>query len=112
MAPDPPPTRPQLRAGAETLIRRFEADWLAGRRPGIGPLLGRCDDGDRTALLVELVHIDLELRLKAGEAARVEEYLARHPELNAPAVLRELAGAEFRHRAPHEPGLTAEEYRF
>jgi hypothetical protein len=32
-------------------------------------------------VLLELVHIELELRLKAGEAARVEAYLARCPEL-------------------------------
>ena len=35
----------------------------------------------RLALLVELVHVELELRLKAGEPARVEEYLRRYPEL-------------------------------
>ena len=31
------------------------------------------------ALLVELAHVDLEFRLKAGQAARVESYLDRYP---------------------------------
>jgi WD40 repeat protein/serine/threonine protein kinase len=35
----------------------------------------------RFPVLVELAHIDLERRLKLGQAARVEEYLQRFPEL-------------------------------
>ena len=34
------------------------------------------------AALVELIHSELEWRLKAGEPARVEEYLVAFPELN------------------------------
>ncbi len=115
MPPEPTPTLPHLpqsSAGAETLIRRFEADWLAGRRPGIDAYLGRCPGEGRTALLVELVHAELELRLKAGEPVRVEEYLARYPELaNDKAALLDLITAECRHRRRREPNLSLGGYQ-
>ena len=41
----------------------------------------------RAPVLLELVHADLECRLKAGEGTRAEDYLRRYPELAAePAV--------------------------
>jgi hypothetical protein len=36
---------------------------------------------DRWALLIQLVHADMELRLRDGQAVRVESYLDRFPEL-------------------------------
>ena len=49
---------------------------------------GNCQ---RRAVLLELVHTDLEYRLKDGEPARVEEYLAHFPELKGdPAAELEL----------------------
>jgi serine/threonine protein kinase len=57
------------------------------------------------------VQIDLELRLKGGEAARVEEYLDRHAELMGDrAVLVELITAEHEFRQRCEPGLALDEY--
>src|SRR5262249_23666947 len=45
------------------------------------------------------VHIDLEFRLKAGEAVRVEDYLRRFPELgDDPTLVLELGLAEFKFR--------------
>ena len=35
----------------------------------------------RRALLVELVHVDLEFRLKAAQPARVETYFNEYPQL-------------------------------
>ena len=61
-------------------VKRFEQAWRQGPRPAIDDYLP-AGDPLRVRVLIELVHIDLELRLKAGEAARVEEYLARYPEL-------------------------------
>jgi len=56
-------------------------------------------------VLLELALLDLELRLKAGDAARVEEYLARYPELAAsPANAVELIAVEFELRRRSEPG--------
>jgi serine/threonine protein kinase/predicted ATPase len=64
----------------EERIESFEREWQSGRPPAICDfLLG--DGALRHALLVELVHVDLEFRLKQGQSARVETYLADFPEL-------------------------------
>jgi predicted ATPase/tRNA A-37 threonylcarbamoyl transferase component Bud32 len=91
-------------------VRRFDDAWRKEPRPAIKDHLP-VDGPLRARLLPELVHIDLELRLKAGEAARVEEYLLRFPELAAdrPAVL-DLIAAEHELRRRGEPGLRLDEY--
>src|SRR5687768_16338553 len=61
-------------------LTRFENAWREGPRHEIDDYLP-IGDPLESRMLIELVHIDLELRLKAGETARVEEYLARYPEL-------------------------------
>src|SRR4051812_36600538 len=61
-------------------IARFETSWNRGDRPEIAEYLAD-DEPHREALLIELVHADLEFRLKAGEEARVEEYLWKYPKL-------------------------------
>src|SRR4029077_3339765 len=86
-------------------VRRFEEAWRQGPRPVIDDYLP-ADRPLRSRVLLELVHIDLELRLKAGEAARVEEYLARYPELAGDrAVPLGLIAAEYELRGRREPGL-------
>jgi tRNA A-37 threonylcarbamoyl transferase component Bud32 len=66
----------------DALCSRFEQSWQRGERPSLdtqlpagGPL--------RLKALAELVRLDLEYRLKAGEAVRVDTYLSRYPELQA-----------------------------
>src|SRR5207248_11350867 len=67
---------------------------------------------ERGALLVELVHVDLEFRLKSGESARVEGYLAAHPELaGARDVALDLIAAEYELRHRHQGGAAVDEYR-
>ena len=113
-APSPPErtTPPDGRSRLETLIGRFEQEWRDGRRPAIDAFLGGLSDGQRDWLLLELVHTELEHRLKAGLPARVEEYLRRYPQIAArPAAVRDLAAAEMRLRLRAEPGLTPDEYR-
>jgi predicted ATPase len=91
-------------------IQRFEQAWRQGPRPLIDGFLP-AGDPLRARVLVELVHIDLELRLKAGEAARVEEYLARYPKLTDDrAVAIELIVAEYELRRRCEPRLALDEY--
>src|SRR5262249_9575922 len=64
------------------------------------------------ALLPELVHADLEFRLKAGESVRVEDYLRRYPGLSSDAqILVGLLAAEFTLRRRLEPELTFDDYR-
>jgi predicted ATPase len=65
----------------EDLIKVFENAWRSGLAPRIADYLW--SDGEiRTALLVELVHIDMEFRLKAGETVRPESYVDAFPELS------------------------------
>jgi hypothetical protein len=93
----------------EDVIRRFEDAWQNQARPEILTYLP--SGSGHTELLTELVHVDLEYRLRAGEAARVEDYLIRYPELSDDrSVALDLIAAEFRLRQPREPGLAATEY--
>jgi WD40 repeat protein len=91
-------------------VKRFENAWRQGPRPVIDDYLPS-GDPPRSRVLIELVHIDLELRLKAGETARIEEYLARYPELTEDrAVTLELIAAEHELRRRRERGLALDEY--
>jgi WD40 repeat protein len=91
-------------------LERFEAAWQRGERPAIEDYLGGPAD-ERLALLAELVHAELELRLKAGEPARVEDYLGRFPELRADAeVLLGLIEAEWRLRLRRGESAELSEY--
>src|SRR5262249_1775423 len=84
--------------------------WRQGPKPSIDDYLSS-NVARRGRVLIELIHIELELRLKAGEAARVEEYLARYPELagDQDAILKLIAtGHEVERR--RQTGLTLEEY--
>ncbi len=95
----------------QRIIARFEAAWRRGERPKIAAFVPT-DEPRPGELLVELVHADLEFRLKAGETARVEEYLRRHPALaNAKETVLELIRAEYSIRRRGEPGLTLARYR-
>lgn len=89
----------------ERLIESFESDWRRGQKPQIDGYLP-AEDGDRRAVLVELVHADMELRLQAGEPARVEDYLTRYPELaDDSRELLDLIAAEYDLRREREPDL-------
>jgi predicted ATPase len=91
-------------------VTRFEAAWRQGLRPVIDAHLP-AEGLLRRALLVELAHLDLELRLKAGETARVEEYLARYPELAGDgAITRDLVLAEYELRQRTDPALDPDDY--
>src|SRR5437879_5475258 len=64
----------------DVYVQRFEKAWQSGDRPVIDDFLP--EDGPvRLAVLNELVHVDLERRLRAGEPAQFEDYLERYPEL-------------------------------
>src|SRR4051812_44085094 len=90
----------------ESLLARFEKAWKEGRRPVIEKYLAEAR-GAPPAGLVELVHIELELRLRAGEPAGVEASLERFPPLGRQAArVLDLIAAEFRLRRRGEPGLT------
>src|SRR6516225_38260 len=105
---DSPRTRDWL--ALKDAVKRFEDGWRQTARPVIDDFLP-ATSSLRCEVLIELVHIDLELRLKAGETARVEEYLARFPELAADrAVALALIAAEHELRRRYESRLTLDEY--
>jgi hypothetical protein len=109
----------------EAAVKRFEIAWRGGSLPAIDDYLpalspplsttagemGSEGAGPCGRLLIELVHLELELRLKAGEAARAEEYLSRFPELAGDtAAALELITAEHELRRRGEPDLSLDDY--
>lgn len=86
---------PEDSARLESRVSRFEAAWQGGERPALDDYLSG-DGPQRRAQLLELIYTDLEYRLKAGEPARVEDYLRRYPELAADRdVVLDLFAVEF-----------------
>ncbi|MCA9078693.1 MAG: serine/threonine protein kinase [Planctomycetaceae bacterium] len=103
----PPTDRQKL----DAIVEQFEGAWGSDEQLSIEGLLPETEPL-RTAVLIELVHADLEHRLKAGQAARLEEYLERFPALKEDqSVLQELIQTEFNLRIKQEPGLLPNEYR-
>lgn len=95
----------------QKIIAEFEAAWNRGDRPQIFHFLPD-DEPRREELLLELVHADLEFRIKAGESARVEDYLRRYPSLaRARETVLGLIRAECSIRRRKEPGLGLDRYR-
>src|SRR5215470_16173900 len=89
------PTGGEDWSALEDAVERFVGAWRQGARPAVEDYLP-APAGLRDAALVELVHTELELRLKAGEAARAEEYLGRFPGLAGDrAAAVELIAAEY-----------------
>jgi predicted ATPase/tRNA A-37 threonylcarbamoyl transferase component Bud32 len=95
----------------EAVIKAFEDAWQAGAKPAIADFLPT-DSALRRELLVELVHVDLELRLKSGDAARVEDYLAAFPELaHDPPTIIDLLASEHAWRGRVQQRIEPDEYR-
>jgi serine/threonine-protein kinase len=88
---------------------RFEAACKAGRRPRIEDHLAAVPDAERPALLRELILLEVDYRLLAGERPAADEFLARFPTVGRDwlaAVLRQTAVPE-RAPAPANAGGTA-----
>jgi serine/threonine-protein kinase len=102
----PPDDQARLQAFAE----RFEDAWQRGEQPEIEAFLP-ADEPERLAVLVELVHIDLERRLKAGLPAVAESYLERYPDLASdPDEATGLLLAEYGWRARAGQAIGLEDY--
>jgi eukaryotic-like serine/threonine-protein kinase len=96
----------------EQVLERFEEAWARGQRPDLSDFVaeGRTPE-ERKALLFELALLHFEMRLLAGEPARVEEYLERYPDIAADRdVVLDLIDAEREHRLRQEPDLALDEY--
>jgi serine/threonine protein kinase len=93
----------------EQILAGFEDAWQRGERPNLDDYLHEGAEY-RNLLLLELVHGDLEYRLRAGEAARVEDYLRRYPELaREPGAVVGLVAAEYALRLRAD-GCSVEEF--
>src|SRR5262249_40775578 len=94
----------------EALIKAFERAWLRDGAPAIEDYL-RADGRERQALMVELVHVDLEFRLKAGESVRMETYLSRFPQLaGSRETILDLLAAEYELRQRYQGDVGLDEY--
>lgn len=93
----------------EIVADNFEANWAQRSRREIEDLLET--SRHNFALLVELVHADLELRLKSGESARVESYLEPYPELGQDLeIVESLLKTEYGMRERREPEINFSEF--
>ncbi|WP_165247701.1 WD40 repeat domain-containing serine/threonine protein kinase [Paludisphaera soli] len=92
-------------------VYAFEREHRAARDPRIEDYLGSVEGSDRLALLLELVHSELELRLAAGLDAGLDGYLARFPALaDAPDRLAAILETEVRLRRDAGRPVDAAEY--
>ena len=76
-SPDPLPLT--MSENVNRLCDAFESAWRSGRSPRIESYLGDAPESDRTELLVELLAVELELRLAGGESPMKEDYESRFP---------------------------------
>jgi hypothetical protein len=96
----------------DRILDRFDDAWNGPTPPRIEDYLRAGELGERRTLLVELVRIDMERRINAGEAVRLEEtYLRPFSALNDNReALLSLAAREFELRRRREPHLPLDEY--
>lgn len=60
-------------------LDRFEAEWRNGRGPRIEAFVAEIDDANRAELALELVELEVALRIDRGESPTADEYLAKLP---------------------------------
>jgi hypothetical protein len=87
--------------GIQAIVRSFRLALRRGERPAI-EAFAPAGGPQRQAVLVELIHEEMEFRIKAGEPVRAATYLERFGELAADPVVDDLAAAEaaLRRRVP------------
>jgi tRNA A-37 threonylcarbamoyl transferase component Bud32 len=100
-----------LSESMEQILERFDEAWNSPTLPRIEDFLLPASSPGHLPMLVELLKIDMEWRLRRGERIRLEEtYLPRFPELEAaPSHILDLLVREYELRR-HEPGLSCEDY--
>jgi serine/threonine-protein kinase len=80
--------------GVQAIVRAFRAALDRGERPAIERLVPDATP-NRKAALIELVHEEMEFRIKAEDSFRLESYLERFGDLaKDPEVVRELIAVE------------------
>jgi serine/threonine protein kinase len=87
----------------EQLVEQFELAWQSGQQPALDAYVP-ADPAHRRAVLLELVHTDLEYRLRRGELVSVELYLRRFPELEREQALASELEAMIREQQQRQDG--------
>jgi eukaryotic-like serine/threonine-protein kinase len=108
---------PQQRAEVDERIEAFERAWEGESRPQIADYLST-DDAVRRALLIELVQIDAERRVKRGEPVQIDSYRQEFPELASRLEggkgwegLKRLLSTPIPAAIPEQPGGTVGNYK-
>jgi WD40 repeat protein/tRNA A-37 threonylcarbamoyl transferase component Bud32 len=70
-------------ASVDSITSAFEDAWRKAPFPSLHAALGMLNEGQRRAVLEELVEIDLEYRWQAGEPRSLDDYAREFPELRA-----------------------------
>jgi predicted Ser/Thr protein kinase len=70
----------------QAITDRFEAQWRKGPRPRVTEFVRMAPAPARHALMLELIGIDLDYRLGAGENPSIDEYRVAFPELRPAEV--------------------------
>jgi hypothetical protein len=96
---------PSAAVRLDSICTAFEAAWRDGARPRIEDFLAAAAEGDRPALIRELVQLDAYHRRRRGEAYSAEDYRARFPDLDTTWLGRALAPPN---GATPEPGAPAD----
>jgi serine/threonine protein kinase len=91
-APDPEPQSESLARLVDQACNRFEAAWRSGGPPRIEDFLAGWSGPDRSALLRELVLLDVDYRRQRRLSCATEDYGSRFPDLD-PAWLADAVAA-------------------
>src|SRR5262249_37213623 len=83
---------PEAGLRVNEICMRFESAWRQGRRPRVEDCLGEAPEPERSALLRELVLLDVEYRRQQGEAPSADDYEPLFPTRAPGWLARELAG--------------------
>ena len=93
----------------EQVIASYEIEFSARHVPDLSKFLSGLDYSPE--LFEELLHTDLELRIRYGREARVEHYVDRFPQIaRIDGLIDELIRTEIKVRREFEPGLRLEEF--
>ena len=78
--PSAPPLA--LARQVDAVCARFEAVWQSGGRPRLEDYLAGATEPERTALLHDLIPLEVEYRYRGGEGPWAEAYLDQFPDLD------------------------------
>jgi serine/threonine protein kinase/tetratricopeptide (TPR) repeat protein len=107
----PPPAPDTAPSALGEALHSFDRAWDEGQSPALDDYLLPAGHPHRLSLLADLIAIDLERRLKGGQLFRLEQHLARYPELAEDrARVVDLLAWECEVRRRQEPDLRVEEY--